>query len=112
MYETIPSLHSVNSLQLRQLPASRRGSLSIISMGRCRYVRWEPTLLGLPGLRGSGNFRLTLGCFVRLARMKEPAVSITVRELATWVDGEFAGNGEQQIEHARPLADAEPGDIT
>lgn len=39
-------------------------------------------------------------------------MSVTVRELAAWVDGDVAGNGDQPIEHARPLADAEPGDIT
>lgn len=39
-------------------------------------------------------------------------MSVTVRELATWVDGEWVGDGDQPIVHARPLADAEPGDIT
>ncbi len=39
-------------------------------------------------------------------------MSITVRELAAWVEGEVVGNGDQQIDRACPLADAEPGDIT
>ncbi|CAN5287793.1 UDP-3-O-(3-hydroxymyristoyl)glucosamine N-acyltransferase [soil metagenome] len=39
-------------------------------------------------------------------------MSITVRELAEWVEGELLGDGDLRIDHARPLADAEPGDIT
>jgi len=39
-------------------------------------------------------------------------VSITVRELATWVGGEVAGNGDQAILRACPLVDALSGDIT
>lgn len=39
-------------------------------------------------------------------------MSVTVRELASWVDGEVAGNADLPIQHARPLADAGPGDIT
>ncbi|MFN0080833.1 MAG: UDP-3-O-(3-hydroxymyristoyl)glucosamine N-acyltransferase [Prosthecobacter sp.] len=39
-------------------------------------------------------------------------MSVTVRELAAWVDGEVAGDPELAIDHARPLADAGPGDIT
>jgi UDP-3-O-[3-hydroxymyristoyl] glucosamine N-acyltransferase len=39
-------------------------------------------------------------------------VTVTVREVATWIEGELLGDGEQPIREAKPLADAEPGDIT
>jgi UDP-3-O-[3-hydroxymyristoyl] glucosamine N-acyltransferase len=39
-------------------------------------------------------------------------VSITVRELAELVEGEVVGNSEELIKGARPLTDAETGDIT
>ena len=37
---------------------------------------------------------------------------VTVRQLAEWVQGEVLGDGDQLISDARPLADAQPGDIT
>jgi UDP-3-O-[3-hydroxymyristoyl] glucosamine N-acyltransferase len=37
---------------------------------------------------------------------------VTVRELADWVNGEVIGDGTQLIGAARPLAEAQPGDIT
>jgi UDP-3-O-[3-hydroxymyristoyl] glucosamine N-acyltransferase len=39
-------------------------------------------------------------------------VNVTVRQVAEWVHGELLGDGEQLICNARPLADAQPGDIT
>jgi UDP-3-O-[3-hydroxymyristoyl] glucosamine N-acyltransferase len=39
-------------------------------------------------------------------------VTVTVRQLAEWVRGELLGDGDQLISAARPLADAQPGDIT
>jgi UDP-3-O-[3-hydroxymyristoyl] glucosamine N-acyltransferase len=39
-------------------------------------------------------------------------VSVTVRELARWVDGEVLGDADVAIENARSLAEAQPGDIT
>jgi len=40
------------------------------------------------------------------------AVSVTVREMAEWVQGEVLGDGDLPIHNARPIFDAEPGDIT
>ena len=37
---------------------------------------------------------------------------VTVRQLAEWVRGELLGDGDQVISNARPLADAQSGDIT
>ena len=39
-------------------------------------------------------------------------MNVTVRQLAEWVRGEVLGDGELPIINARPLADAQPGDIT
>lgn len=39
-------------------------------------------------------------------------VTITVRELADWVHGEVLGDGDLPIRNARPLTEAESGDIT
>lgn len=39
-------------------------------------------------------------------------MTITVRLLAEWVRGEVLGDGDLAITNARPLADAQPGDIT
>lgn len=39
-------------------------------------------------------------------------MTVTVRQLAEWVRGEVLGDGDQLISDARPLADAQPGDIT
>jgi UDP-3-O-[3-hydroxymyristoyl] glucosamine N-acyltransferase len=39
-------------------------------------------------------------------------VAVTVRELAEWVQGEVIGDGEQLIAAARPLREAESGDLT
>ncbi len=39
-------------------------------------------------------------------------MTVTVRELAEWVRGEVLGDPDLPISNARPLAEAEPGDIT
>jgi UDP-3-O-[3-hydroxymyristoyl] glucosamine N-acyltransferase len=39
-------------------------------------------------------------------------VNVTVRQLAEWVRGEVLGDPELTIANARPLAEAQPGDIT
>lgn len=39
-------------------------------------------------------------------------MSVTVRQLAEFVGGEVVGDGELPIHAARPLGDAQPGDIT
>jgi UDP-3-O-[3-hydroxymyristoyl] glucosamine N-acyltransferase len=39
-------------------------------------------------------------------------VTVTVRQLAEWVQGEVLGDGDLPIANARTLADAQPGDIT
>ena len=39
-------------------------------------------------------------------------MTVTVRQLAEWVQGEVLGDGELPIANARTLADAQPGDIT
>jgi UDP-3-O-[3-hydroxymyristoyl] glucosamine N-acyltransferase len=40
------------------------------------------------------------------------AVAVTVGELAEWVEGEVIGDGRQPVVAARPLSEAEAGDIT
>ena len=39
-------------------------------------------------------------------------MTVTVRQLATWVEGEVVGDGERVISNARPLNEARSGDIT
>ena len=39
-------------------------------------------------------------------------MSITLRQLAEWVQGEVEGDGDLPIKSARPLDEAGPGDIT
>lgn len=39
-------------------------------------------------------------------------MTVTVRQLADWVQGEVVGDGDHPIRNARTLAEAEPGDIT
>ncbi len=39
-------------------------------------------------------------------------MTVTVRQLAEWVRGEVLGDGDLPISNARPLAEAQPGDIT
>lgn len=39
-------------------------------------------------------------------------MSVTLRELAQWVGGELVGDGDLPIEFARPLNEAQPGDLT
>jgi UDP-3-O-[3-hydroxymyristoyl] glucosamine N-acyltransferase len=39
-------------------------------------------------------------------------VTVTVRQLAEWVRGDVLGDGDLPIANARPLGEAEPGDIT
>lgn len=39
-------------------------------------------------------------------------MSVTVREVADWVQGEVLGDPNLRIHNARPLSDAQPGDIT
>jgi UDP-3-O-[3-hydroxymyristoyl] glucosamine N-acyltransferase len=39
-------------------------------------------------------------------------VSVTVRQLAGWVNGDLAGDGDTVIRAARPLTDAAAGDLT
>lgn len=39
-------------------------------------------------------------------------MSLTVRQMAAWVSGEVVGNGDAEIEDARPLTEARPGHIT
>jgi UDP-3-O-[3-hydroxymyristoyl] glucosamine N-acyltransferase len=44
--------------------------------------------------------------------MKEPTVILTVRQLAALVNGEVLGDPDTPITHARPLNEAQAGDIT
>ena len=39
-------------------------------------------------------------------------MTVTVRQLAEWVEGEVLGDGDLPIANARTLAEAQPGDIT
>lgn len=78
----------------------------------CRILHGVPVRLDLPNRSGFVTFTPDPSIWVAYAGQKEPTVTVTVRQLATWVEGEVVGDGERVISNARPLNEARSGDIT